>query len=175
MIEFALRRSPIGRTHNSASPKPSRVRLQDSKQQKSDETRRKVEAGEVDNGLINGSQEISRDSTDDVDGTAVRVRFEIDKAVEPQRNGVRRENVDAQVLMKTQTNVNNNSRFENERRVIASEVSVEKRKSSRKTDDVEIGENERNTNGKWEKRGDSQIVGEKPAVVDIVQHLVESR
>lgn len=185
-ILFAFRRSPIDNTHNSPSPKSSGIRVRESKQQKTDETRRKVEAGEVDNELINGSQEISHGSADDVDSTAIRVRFEIDKAEEPQRNGVRRENgqnADApRVLMKIQ-NVKNNSKSENERRIIARQnyangVSVEKRKSSRKTDDVEIGENERNTIDERDERGDSQIVQiveEKPAIVDVIQQLVESR
>ncbi|XP_020296038.1 uncharacterized protein LOC109860990 isoform X2 [Pseudomyrmex gracilis] len=180
---YSPQRSPIDKTHNSPSPRPSRIRLRESKQQKTDETRRKVEAGEVDNGLINGSQEISHGSVDDVDSTAVRVRFEIDKAEKPQRNGVRRENgqnVDApRVLMKIQ-NVNNNSKSENERRVNARQnyangVSVEKRKSLCKTDDVEIGENERNTNNERDERDDSQIIEEKPAIIDIIQQLVESR
>ncbi|XP_011340257.1 uncharacterized protein LOC105281033 isoform X2 [Ooceraea biroi] len=150
-------------------------------QQRKDETRHDVEADEVDNGVINsGSQEISRDDLDADDTASARVRFAIDKA-ESKRDGVRRENGQSvngvsQVLMENR-NVNNNPR--SERPIIvqqnrANGVTAEKQKKNlRETDDVEVGENERNANDERE-HGDSQIVGEKPAVVDIVKDLVKS-
>lgn len=180
----AFRRSPVNRTHDSPSPSPSKEKLRDNRQ-RTGETRH-GEAGEVDNGLIKAPQEISRDGFDDVDGTAaVRVRFEIDGA-EPKRNGVRCENgrdVDdaPRVLTKNQS-ANDNSRLElqRERQPIARQnraggVNAEKRQesSSRRTDrGVEVGRNERDASG---ERNSSQIIGEKPAIVDIVQCLVESR
>lgn len=118
-----------------------------------------------------------------MDGTAaVRVRFEIDGA-ESKRNGVRCENgrdVDgaSRVLTKNQ-NANDNSRTEQrERRSIAKQnrgVNAEKKQvsSSWRTDrNVEVGKNEKDANG---ERDYSQIIEEKPTIVDIVQCLVESR
>lgn len=183
MFHVAMIRSPINVTYDTPSPNPSEERLRDSKQ-KTDEARRDVEAGEVDNGLINGSQEISRDGFDDVDSAAaVRVRFEIGKA-QSARNGVRCENGQGingvpRVSTKSQS-VNDNSKFEREQRVIArqnranGEAVEAKRKSSRETDDVKVGEDTTNANGERDY-ADSRIVGETPAVVDIVKNLVESR
>lgn len=150
-------------------------------QQRNNETRHDVEADEVDNGVINsGSQEISRDDLDDADGTAsARVRFEIDKA-ESKRNGVRCENGQSvngawQVLTASRS-VNDSPRFENNRPIIVQQnrtngVIAGEQKKSRETDNVEIREDEWNANGDR----DSQIVGEKPVIVDIVRDLVESR
>lgn len=174
-------RSPISVTYDTSSPNPSKERLRDSKQ-KTDEARRDVEAGEVDNGLINDSQEISRDGLNDADSeAAVRVRFEIDKA-QPKRNGVRCENGQSingvpRVLTQNQS-VNDNSKRE-QRRVIAKQnrangETVEKQKSSRETDDANVGEDTTNANSEG-SNADSRVVGEKPAVVDIVKNLVESR
>lgn len=119
-----------------------------------------------------------------MDGTAaVRVRFEI--GAKPKRNGVRCENerdVDGapRVLTKNQS-ANDNSRAERrERRPIArqnhaSGVNAEKRQESppRRTDcGVEVNKDKKDAN---DERDYSQITGEKPAIVDIVQCLVESR
>ncbi|XP_011872039.1 PREDICTED: uncharacterized protein LOC105564344 isoform X3 [Vollenhovia emeryi] len=177
------RRSPGSRTCDSPSPSPPKERLRDNRQ-RTGETRHD-EAGEVDNGLIKAPQEISRDGFDDVDGAAaVRVRFEIDGA-EPERNGVRCENgrdVDGapRVLTKNQI-ANDNSRPERrEERPIAKQnrangVDAAKRQKSfsrRTNGDVGVGENVKDANG---ERDYSRIIEEKPAIVDIVQHLVESR
>lgn len=178
----AFRRSPVNRTYDFPSPDPAKERLRDNRQ-RTGETRH-GEAGEVDNGLIKAPQEINRDGFDDVDGTAaVRVRFEIDGA-EPKWNGMRCENerdVDdaPRVLTKNQS-ANDNSRLElpRERRPIAKQnrgVNAEKSQesSSRRTDHgVEVDKNERDANS---EQNYSQIIGEKPAIVDIVQRLVESR
>ncbi|XP_011872038.1 PREDICTED: uncharacterized protein LOC105564344 isoform X2 [Vollenhovia emeryi] len=176
------RRSPGSRTCDSPSPSPPKERLRDNRQ-RTGETRHD-EAGEVDNGLIKAPQEISRDGFDDVDGAAaVRVRFEIDGA-EPERNGVRCENgrdVDGapRVLTKNQI-ANDNSRPERrEERPIAKQnrangVDAAKRQKSfsrRTNGDVGVGENVKDANG---ERDYSRIIEEKPAIVDIVQHLVES-
>ncbi|XP_077259275.1 uncharacterized protein LOC143895798 isoform X2 [Temnothorax americanus] len=176
---YPSRRSPINGTDDSPSPNPSKERSRDNGQ-RTGETRHGDEAGEVDNELIKAPQEISRDGFDDVDGTAaVRVRFEIDGA-EPKRNGVRCENgrdvVDGapRVLTKNQS-ANDNSRPEQrERRPIAGGVNAEKRQEStlRRTDrGVEVGKNEEDANG---ERDYSRISGEKPAIIEIVQCLVES-
>lgn len=119
-----------------------------------------------------------------MDGTAtVRVRFEIDGA-KPKRNGVRCENgrdVDApRVLMKNQSANDNSKPERRERRPIAkqnrtSEVNAEKRQESslRQTNHgVEVGKDEKGANDELDY---SRINGEKSAIVDIVQHLVESR
>lgn len=173
-----FRRLPVIRI---SPPNPSKERLRDSRQ-RTGETRHDVEAGEVDNELIKAPQEISRDGSDDVDGAAaVRVRFEIDGA-EPKRNGVRCENgrdVDGapRVLTKSQS-ANDNSR--SERRAIAkqnraSEVNAEKRRESspRRTNrGVEVAKDEEDAN---DERDCSRISEEEPAIVDIVQCLVESR
>ncbi|XP_012220427.1 uncharacterized protein [Linepithema humile] len=175
---YSPQKSPINATYDTSSPNPSKERLRDSKQ-KTDEARRDVEAGEVDNGLINGSQEISRDGFNDAD-SAVRVRFEIGKA-QSKRDGVRCENGQSingvpRVSTKSQS-VNDNSK--SERRVIAKQNRangeiVERQKSSRETDDVKSDEDTTNANSEW-NNADARIVGEKPAVVDIVKNLVESR
>lgn len=182
LLLVAFRRSPVSRTYD--SPNPSKERLRGNRQ-RTGGTRRDDEAGEVDNGLIKAPQEISRDGFDDVDGTAaVRVRFEIDGA-EPKRNGVRCENgryVDGapRVLTKNPY-ANDNSRPERrERRPIAKQnrvsgVNAEKRRESspRRTDrSVEVGKDKKDAN---DERDYSPIIGEKPAIVDIVQCLVESR
>ncbi|XP_039314265.1 uncharacterized protein LOC105203071 isoform X2 [Solenopsis invicta] len=167
------------------SPNPSKEKLRSNKQ-RTGETRHDDEAGEVDNGLIKAPQEISRDGfDDDVDGTAaVRVRFEIDGA-EPKRNGVRCENARdingaPRVLTKNQS-ANDNSRLERrERRPIAKQnrengVNAVKRRESppRQTyRGVEVSRNEKDAN---DEQGYSRIIGEKPAIVDIVQCLVKSR
>ncbi|XP_011641719.1 uncharacterized protein LOC105430077 isoform X1 [Pogonomyrmex barbatus] len=177
---YSPQRSPVNRTHDSPNPSKERSR---GNRQRTGETRHDDEAGEVDNGLIKAPQEISRDDFDDVDGTAaVRVRFEIDRA-ESKRNGVRCENgrdVDGapRVLTKSQA-ANDLNNLRPERRPIAKRnraggVNVEKKQedSSRRTDRVEVGEDERDANN---ERDQSRIVGEKPTIVNIVQSLVESR
>lgn len=185
MLLVAFWRSPVNKTCDSSSPNTFgwKESLRDNRQ-RTGETRHDDEADEVDNGLIKASQEISRDGFDDVDGTAaVRVRFEIDGA-QPKRNGVRCENgrdVDGtpRVLTKNQS-ANDYSRPEQrERRSIAKQnrangVNAEKRQesSSRRTDRAEIAKNERDAN---DERDYSRIIEEKPAIVDIVQCLVESR
>jgi len=173
---------PVNKIHESSSPNSSKERLRGSRQ-RTGETRYDDEAGEVDNELIKAPQEISRSGFDDVDGTAtVRVRFEIDGA-KPKRNGVRcknERNVDEapRVLKKNQC-ANDSKR--RERRPIAkqnrtSEVNAEKRQesSSRQTDrGVKVGKDEKDANDELDY---SRISGENPtAIVDIVQHLVESR
>ncbi|XP_072759476.1 uncharacterized protein [Anoplolepis gracilipes] len=154
------RRSPINATDNSPSAIPGE-KLRNSKKKDDD-----IEASEVDNELINGSQEISRDGFDDVNDTAVvRVRFEIDRAAKPWQNGVRCNangqaiDVASRVLTKN-WNANNNY-SESEQRVI-----VEEQKDSRRINDVKIDENNANS--------DPDIIGKKPAIIDIIQHLVES-
>lgn len=118
-----------------------------------------------------------------MDGTAaVRVRFEIDGA---ERNGVRCENgrdVDdaPRVLMKNQSANDNSSLEQRERRPIAKQnpasgVNARRRQesSSRRPDrGVEVGKTAIDANSEW---NNSRIIGEKPAIVDIVQCLVESR
>lgn len=143
-----------------------REKFQDSKQKTDDD-----KASEVDNGLINGSQEISRNGFDDVNGTAaVRVRFEIDRAAEPWRNGVRcvangtQSIDDASRVLTKDWNANDNYSKPEERTI------AEKRKDWRRTDDAKI--DERNANA---ERDDSGLIEKKPPIVDIVQHLVESR
>jgi len=136
-------------------------------------------ADEADNGVINGgSQEISRDDLDD--GTAsARVRFEIDEA-KSKRNGVRCENdgqsVDgaSQVLTKN-PKTNDNPRYEGDispvivvqRDRANGAKSAGKRKNSRGTNDAEVVGDE--------NADASRVAEEKPAVVDIVKCLVESR
>lgn len=149
--------------------------------QRNGDARHDVEADEVDNGVINsGSQEIGRDDFD-ADGTAsARVRFEIGKA-ESKRNGVRCENGQsvngASQVTKIRSNVNDNTKFVagHAKIVQQSRANVAtaraQRNNPRGTNDAEVAR-ERNANGDHD---DSRIVGEKPAVVDIVKHLVESR
>lgn len=180
LLLVAFLRSHVNRTCDSQSPNPSKERLRGNRQRIGG-TRHDNEAGEVDNGLIKAPQEISRDSFDDVDGTAaVRVRFEIDGA-EPKRNGVRCENgrqVDGAPRVLTKNpDANDNSRPE--RRPIAKQnrasgVNAEKKQESslRRTDRVEVSKDEKDTN---DERDYSRIIEEKPAIVDIVQCLVESR
>lgn len=143
-------------TGDSPSSIPPRERLRDSKQKIDD-----IEISEVDNGLINGSQEITRDGFDDVNGTAaVRVRFEIDR-----KNGVRcdanEQNIDdaSHVLTKNWNANDNHSRLEQP-------AISERQEDLRRTD------SERNAN---DDGADSEIIEKKPAIVDIVQYLVESR
>lgn len=112
-----------------------------------------------------------------MNGTAVvRVRFEIDRAAESCRNGVRcdaKNGQSAPRVLTTNWNANDNH-SKPEQRVIAksqnretSEVTTEKQKDSRETSDAKISE--RNAND------DSRIIVKNPATVDIVQQLVESR
>ncbi|XP_012532070.1 uncharacterized protein LOC105834268 isoform X2 [Monomorium pharaonis] len=146
------------------------------------ETRRD-KVGEVDNGLIKAPQEVSRDGFVDADGTAAsaRVHFEIDGA-KPKRNGVRCENgrnVNGvpRVLTKNQNANNDNSRPERRpvvRQNRASEVNAKRRQEnpSPRTDrGAEVNGDKKYAN---DERDSSRIAGEKPAIVDIVQCLVES-
>ncbi|KAM0730948.1 Myogenesis-regulating glycosidase [Formica fusca] len=162
---YSPRRSPINATDDSPSSIPSRETLRDSKQKTDDD-----KASEVDNGLINGSQEISRNGFDDVNGTAaVRVRFEIDRAAEPWRNGVRcvangQGIDDASRVLTKNWNANDNY-LKPEQRTIA-----EKQKDSRRTDDTKTDKKNANS-----YRDDSGLIEKKSTTVDIVQHLVVSR
>ncbi|KAL0131979.1 hypothetical protein PUN28_000031 [Cardiocondyla obscurior] len=179
------RRSPGIKTRDSPSPNPSKQRLQDNRQ-RTGETAHGDEAGEVGNGLIKAPQEINRDGFDDVDSAAaVRVRFEIDGA-KPKRNEVQCESerdVDGapRVLTKNQ-DANDNSRpghqrerRPNARQNRASGVNAEKRQESAprgRDRGAETGTSKRDAN---DEPDCSQIIGEKPTIVDIVQSLVESR
>jgi len=114
------------------------------------------------------------------------VRFEIDEA-ESKRNGVRCENdgqsVDnaSQVLTRNRK-ANDNPRYEGDippliivQRDYANGVkSVGKQKNSQGADDAEVAGNEGNTDREGEHDA-SRVTEEKPAVVDIVKRLVESR
>lgn len=87
------------------------------------------------------------------------MRFEIDK-----ENGVRCDangQIDDASRVLTKNWKDNHSRLEQP-------AIARRQKDSRRTDDAKISE----TNGIHD---DSGIIGKKPAIVDIVQYLVESR
>jgi len=180
MLLIAFQRSP-DRTYDSSNP--SKERLRDNRQ-RTGETRHD-EASEDDNGLIKTPQEISRDGFDDVDGTAaVQVHFEIEGA-ESKRNGVRCENgrdVDGAPLVLTKNqSANDNSKSERrEQRPIVKQNCTSganaenKQENSLRTDHgvKNVGKDEKDAN---DEQDYSQIIEEKPAIIDIIQCLVESR
>lgn len=162
-------RSPIT-TRKFSSLHSSREKLRDSggRSKEDNKTELDVDADEVDGGLINGTQEIRRDDSDDADGSAAaRVRFEIGRAL-PKRNGVRCENGQgvndtSRVLTENPsgTDISKSKHAPPVKQNCANGVTVEKRESSRKTDNVAEDHTPR--------------VVQKEPVVNIVQHLVESR
>ncbi|XP_014471430.1 PREDICTED: uncharacterized protein LOC106742734 [Dinoponera quadriceps] len=165
---YEPRRSPVA---TRKSPSPARERSRDGgKRSKENSKTERDEADEVDGGLINGAQEIRRDDFDDADGTA-RVRFEIVGEKRPKRNGVRCENgqgvndVASRVLTDSPSG-NDNPKSEHALPAIARRSranGADKRDSSRETDDVQRDSDPH------------RVVQEEPTVVNIVQHLVESR
>lgn len=165
--------SPVNVRRNFSSLSPFRERLRDSgkRSEEGNKTERGVKADEVDDGLINGTQEIRRDDSDDADDTAAaRVRFESGR-VQSKRNEVRCANEqrvnDASRVLTESPSGNDNSKSEHALPTIARQsrangVTVEKRESFRKTGNVQDD-------------SDPRIVDEDSTVINIVQHLVESR
>lgn len=178
-------------------------------QRNGDETRH--DDGEADdNGAVikSGTQEISRDDdSDDADhdGTAsARVRFEIDGAAVPRRNGTRRENDgrrttgivdDGASVPRRQAGAltlpdnlrgsaarlikahRPRSSDESERPLIIVRRACTARANGaqREANDAEVGEDDANANQRQDERDDSRIAGDTPAVTSVVKHLVESR
>lgn len=113
----------------------------------------------------------------------MRVRSEIGRGAEQKRNGVRCENVrsvddTSQALIENRSEYDN-SESEQERSVIAGHnrangVTVKEQENPHRTKDARIDGKEGNANGK-RQNSDSRIAEERQTVVDIVQHLVESR
>lgn len=159
-------------------PNPSRSGLRDRERlpEKDREARRgNVEADEVDNGLIGGSQEISRGSFVDADGAeSLRVRFESGRA-QPAGNGVRREDGSGVIGVPRTLTKRRGERGSPKPGHVLPEIRVngvnveEQESTQRLTNGARVGEN-----GERE-RGDARTVGDKLTDVDIVQRLVESR